>query len=256
MMMNKLTLYLGLVSMLLAGCAGITPQPAQNVQLTNPQTITVIVPNDKAVDASKLTRINFDNRWAGHKEKQEKITVGNKTNSSFNVERRTDNGTAGSGKIYSVNYMIENVNDSTVIKYQPVTYRTYQQGLVMPFAVPVFTEQDLTEYLISQPVYYNLEINSQYNTESTYSNFIRLVERTKVKQGEKDPVTGKIFKDKFALNYKGEKIYFSLESFPYRNGSKVIVHLVVPGSFTSENVVDFGIILNDIKTQLEGVANS
>ena len=255
-MMKKIALCFSLVPVVLAGCAGMTPQPAQNVQLTNPQTITVIIPNDKAVDASKITRINFDNRWGGHREKQEKIAVINKTNSSFKVERRTDNGTAGSGKIYNVNYTVENSNDTTVIKFQPTDYRTYQQGLVLPFAVPIFTEEDLTEYLIKQPVYYNLEINSQYNTESTYSNFIRLVERAKVVQGEKDPVTGKIFKDKFAIPYKNGKIFFSMESFPYRNGSKIIVHLVVPGSFTSDNVVDFGIILTDIKTRLEGVANS
>lgn len=255
-MKKNMAICLGLVTMILAGCAGLTPQPAQNVQLTNPQTLTVIIPNDKSVDAGKLTRINFDNRWGGNKEKQEKIMVGNKTSTSFSVERRTDNGTAGSGKVYYVNYSVESLNDSTVIKYQPTEYRTYQQGLVLPFAIPVFTEYDLAEFLIKQPVFYNLEINSQYNTESTYSNFIRLVERTKFVPGEKDPVTGKIFKDKFALPYKGEKIYFSLESFPYRNGSKVIVHLVVPGTLTSDNLVDFGIILNDIRTQLENVANS
>jgi hypothetical protein len=254
--MKKVAMMLCAVQVALVGCAGLTPQPAQNVQLANPQSITVIIPNDTMLDSSKIARVNFDNRWGGHKEKQEKINVISKTNNSFKVERRTDNGTAGSGVIFNVNYTVETSGGNTVVTYQPTDYRTYQQGLVLPFAVPIFTVQDLTEFIVSQPVYYNLEIDSQYNTESIYSNFIRLVERAKFRQGEKDPVTGKIFKDKFTIPYKDGKVSFSLETFPYRNGSKVVVHLVVPGSFTSENVVDFGIILKDIRTQLEGVANS
>jgi len=239
-----------------SGCAGLTPRPAQNVQLNNPQIITIIIPNDKMVDSRKITQLNFDRRFGGQKEKQEKIFLTDVTNSSFNVERRTDNGTAGSGIVYHVNHTIETADGRTVVTYKPTDYRTYQQGLVLPFAVPVFTEQDLAEYLISQPVYFSLEIDSQYNTESIYANFIRLVERERLRPGEKDPVTGKIFRDKFFLPGRNGKIYFSLETFPYRNGSKAIVHMVVPGSFTSDNVVDFGIILNDLKTQLVCVANS
>jgi hypothetical protein len=246
------------VQLALAGCAGLTPKPAQNVQLTNPQSITVIIPNDKMVDSSKIARVDFDDRWRGLGEEQEKIVITDKTNNNFKVGRRSyySGGTAGSGVTFTVNHSVETSGDTTVVKYQPTEYRTDQQGLVLPLPVPNFTVQNLTEYLIKQPVYYNLEINSQYNTESIFSNFVRLVERAQFRQGEKDPVTGKIFKDRFAISYKNKKVYFTLETFPYRNGSKVIVHLVVPGSLTSDNVVDFGIILNDIKTQLEGVANS
>ena len=33
-----------------------------------------------------------------------------------------------------------------------------------------------------------------------------------------------------------------------------MLHLVVPGTITSDNVVDFGVILKDLKAQLEDVA--
>lgn len=251
--MKKVALFVISLLIISMSPAGIAQLSAQDIQLSN-STITVIIPNDKAVDFSKITQIKFDNQWGGNKNHQDKLLVKNVTNNSFNVERRTDNGYAGSGIIYTVNYSIENNNNDTIVKFQPIDYKTYREGLILRFPVPNFTEQDLTDYIVKQPVYYNLEMDSQYNTESTYSNFVRRVEKIQFQEGERDPVTGKIFTDKFVIPYKDKKIFFTLETYPYHNGSKAVVHLVVPGSITSDNVVDFGLILKDIRKQLEDVA--
>jgi hypothetical protein len=255
-MKKVLTSFALTVSLSMFGCAGMTPAPVQNIPLPNSKQISVIIPNDSAIVASKITQINCDGQYGGRKERQEKLFVKNKTANTFSIERRTDNGVAGSGVIYDLNYAIEKDSDKTIVKIQPTQYRTYQQGLIGSFEVPNFSEEDLANYIANQPVYYNLELASQYNTDSTYANFVRLAEKAPFKSGEKDPITGKIFKDKFALPYKTGKIFFTLETFPYRNGSKAVIHVVVPGNFTSESTVDYGIILKELKAQLEGIVNS
>ena len=53
-----------------------------------------------------------------------------------------------------------------------------------------------------------------------------------------------------------KKVYFSLETFPYRNGTKAVVYLTVPGHYTSENTVDFNSILKEIKSKLTSIVNS
>jgi hypothetical protein len=82
-----------------------------------------------------------------------------------------------------------------------------------------------------------MEFDSEYNTESTYSNFVRLTRRESL-SGQKDPVTGKIFKDRFYARVADKEVPFSIETYPYRNGSKAIVYATIHGA-SSGNVVDF-----------------
>jgi hypothetical protein len=255
--MKLLTICCALLFSLSSLCfAGLFPDEDKSEQLTNPPQLTVLIPYDKEVNAIRFTQLDFNYQRGGRPTKQEKIFIKNKKEGSFSVERRTDNGTSGSGKVYNVNYTVEKNKENMAIKFQPTAFKTYQQGLIMPFAVPSFSDQELIEYIANQQVFLSLDLDSPYNTESTYSNFMRLAERVPVIKGEKDPVTGKIYKDKFSLSYKYGKVFFSLETFPYRNGSKAVIHLAVPGSFTSSNEVDFGVIIKEIKNQLESIVNS
>lgn len=235
--------------------AGLFSAGTETKQLTNPTQITIIIPNDKEVDSTNIRQINFTGLSGGSKEKHYTVSVKGKTDNSFKVESRVDNGFAGSGIVYELGYSFENNPGNTELKVTPKAFHTYQQGFIS-FSVPTFTEKDLAGYIIRQPVFYNLELDSPYNTESTYANFARLVKKASIRIGETDPVTGKIFKEKFVIPYKDGQIYFTLETFPYRNGSKAVMHMVVPGSLTSDNVVDFGILLKEIKSQLEAIVNS
>src|SRR5208283_4798162 len=115
--MRRIALGLILTLIVLMGPAGMPQLSAQDVQVSIPTLITVIIPNDKTVDASKITKIQFDNRWGGNPNRQEKILVKNVITNSFKVERRTDNGHAGSGIVYTINYSIE-TNNNTVVKFQ------------------------------------------------------------------------------------------------------------------------------------------
>jgi hypothetical protein len=208
------------------------------------------------VNALKFTNIAFNGERWGSSTRQQKISTLDKTADEFKVERRTDNGTSGSGKVYTVGYAVEKGKDAMVYKFKALSFTTYQQGLILPFDVPNFTEQDLLEYITRQPLHLSLEFNSQYNTESIYANFMRMAEKVRFYPGEKDPVTGKVYKDKFVLIGKYGKVFFSFEAFPYRNGSKAVVHMAVPGTFTTGNTVDFGEIIKEIKGQLEGIVNT
>jgi hypothetical protein len=221
-----------------------------------PMELTVIIPYDKEINQLKFTNLDFNMEQGGNRSKQEKIIIRNKSNDSFMVERRTDNGVSGSGKIYTVGYTVEKNKDAMVNKFKALSFKTYQQGLILPFDVPEFTEQNLLDYIVRQPVYLNLDLNSPYNTESTYANFMRLAEKARTFPGETDPVTGKVYKDKFVLANKYGKLTFYLDIFPYHNGSKAVIHMLVPGTFTSANTVDFGKIIREIKGQLEGIVNS
>lgn len=241
---------------------GLAPKPAETVDISNPRTITIVLPNSNLVDTSMYSSLRFQNRVWGVSyydnriAKQEVIRSFKPSANSIYVERRTANQTTGSGRIYTLNYEMKEDGKNKIMELKPISFRTYQQGLVGPFPVPNFTEDSLFDYIISHYIGYTIEINSQYNTESIFSNFERLAKKVAYKQGAKDEVTGKIFKNRFSIVCNGSQINFSLETYPYRNGSKAVIYANIPGSFTSQNKVDFNIIIDDFKRQIESIVNS
>jgi hypothetical protein len=260
--MKKFMLCLLFTAMMaVTGCANMTPKPAQTTELTAPITTTVIIPNDPSVDTARFRSLEFSATWGqsyykGSISKQHVIRIKNKTDKTFDFDRRIDNGISGSGIMYTVAYSIVTNGNNTVLTFKPTKYRTYQEGLIMPFAVPEFTENDFSTYIASNSVYYKLEIDSQYNTESIFANFKRLATEEHLMQGVKDTVTGKIFKNRFSIPTKNGKVVFSLETYPYRNGSKAVIYLNVPGYLTSDSTADFNMILSEIKAKLESIVNS
>jgi len=214
--------------------AGIFPDGNKTEQIANPMELTVLIPDDKEIKFTAL----------------QEILTNNNSYNNFIVERH--NGQGQSGKIYTVGYTVEKGKDAMVYKFKALSFKTYQHGLILPFPVPEFTEQDLLKYIVQQPVKLNLELNSPYNAESTSANFMRLTQPERF-PGEMDPVPNK---GRCKLATKYSKVTFSWATYPYRNGSKVVIHLTIPGAFTSGNTVDFGEIIKEIKGQLEGIVNS
>jgi hypothetical protein len=99
-----------------------------------------------------------------------------------------------------------------------------------------------------------IEVNSEFNTESTYSNFIRLTRREVLTgAGQKDPVTGKIFKDRFwARIDDGSEVSFKVETYPYRNGSKVVVFASIKGAVIGDTV-DFSRTYDSLLREIERI---
>lgn len=241
---------------------GLTPKPSETVEIRNPRLIVIVLPNSNAIDTSVYSSLRFQNHVWGVSyynnriAQQEIIRSSQPSANSFYIERRTANQTTGSGCIYTLNYELKDDGKNKILEIKPVSFRTYQQGVVGPFPIPNFTENNVFDYLISHYIGYTIEVNSQYNTESIFANFERLAKKVAYKQGAKDEVTGKIFKNRFSIDYKGHPIKFSLETYPYRNGSKAVIYANIPGFFTSQNKVDFNIIIDDLKKQIESIVNS
>jgi hypothetical protein len=102
---------------------------------------------------------------------------------------------------------------------------------------------------------YSGEINVQYNDESVYANFTRLL--GEYKYGSDDVKKYDIEKDKlFTMGKTGEKFPVKISVFPYRNGSKVTYEFRSTYDVNNDGTTTF----NDKKIQeyiarIKGVAN-
>lgn len=133
----------------------------------------------------------------------------NYTNNALEVERRTDNGVAGSGIIYTIDAIIVSDPNSTTITLIPKTQKTYQEGLILPFPVPNF---DIAEYLSTATLDYKFELYSEYQVDSAKANFERIL--------------GKSFgsRDIYKLELEDEEFEIKTDIYPYRNGSKIVIN--------------------------------
>jgi hypothetical protein len=186
----------------------------------------------------------------------ERLLYQEKTESSFVVHRRSDNGRAGSGIKYLVSYLVNESASGYTVRLIAKEYETYQDGLVLKIPVPKYGTKELRDTLLAANLHYRFEIDSPYKPEAVYSNFIRLTKRESFRSGEKDPVTGKIFKDRFVLNNRNREVPFVVETYPYRDGSKVVAYIVIPAVETSANTVDFSVIIREIELQLTNIVRS
>ncbi len=246
---------------LVAGCAGLPiTKSAPVAKKLNVKLLKIVIPNivngHEYIDIKPMHTIWGVRYYRGSISQRQLLIIKNITKNTFTVERRSDNGISGSGIIYTVQFNIKKGPKNTYVTYKPLRFKTYQEGILLPFPVPSFSEQDLINFLKSRRVYYKMEFDSKYNSESIFANFDRLAEKVNYKAGERDPVTGKIFKNRFAILYKNQRIYFSLEIYPYRNGSKTIVYLTIPGIYTSNNLINFDILLKAAKTRIAEIVNS
>lgn len=119
-----------------------------------------------------------------------------------------------------------------------------------------FAPSDVASNLAKAEMPWTFEVNSEFNTDSTYANFARLTRKEVFRgNGEKDPVTGKIFKERFWVRVSGREIPVNVETYPYRNGSKAIVFAVLPGT-VSGSTVDFNSTADALKKEIERIIRS
>ncbi len=186
-----------------------------------------------------------------------RIFIENKSDNDFTVHVRNDNGVAGSGVKYRVSYSLSQTNGSGyTITLTPQFRSEYQQGLIGKFPIPKFPDNALRDYLKSFTLVYKFEVDSQYNSDALMANFLRLAKVQRNMNGRPDPVTGKIYSQVFQTQYKDKAANYTVQTYPYRQGSKAVIHMELPARETSPNEIDFDIIINDIKSELERIANS
>lgn len=259
----KAILWLWWVALAIGGCATAPTQQAFSLN----EYVTFIIPKDPnlyEVTSGTLKGLlwpGFRRRVSYQTKQVEVLRNVSIPGGDFLVERYTANetalGDAGKAGIqYTVKQEVSETTDAYHVTLRPLEVRTYQGGLILPYPIPRFTERDLIDYLMSAQFHFKMEIDSPYNSESTHANFVRLMESKTSDKGERDPVTGKIFKSRFFLQYRGKKLSFALETYPYRNGSKAVFYLTIYGIMTTQNTVDLKKIIEDVGVELGKIVNA
>lgn len=154
------------------------------------------------------------------------------------VERRTDNGLAGSGRIYKIRITKTNEKNNRIITLQPESMDTYQDGVILPFPLPEF---NLEAYLKSAVVKYNFELNSQFPVGSIEANFNRVF-------GQPE--------DTYTLNLSNSSVLMQIRIDPYRTGSKVIIKAELLDMKPTSNVIDVNKNILELEQRIKSIVES
>lgn len=251
-----------LLALLLNGCAAPPGKPEPSLAgaatpVTAPA-ITYIVPTNAAYVAQSgiVNDLNFATYDRGPRVDHEMLSL-KRDGATLVVElKRANSSNIGSAVVYRVGVNTEKSTNAYKVELKPLSHRTYKEGLIGQFALPSFTESDLTAFLLTPMLHYRIEVDSPFNSESTFANLKRLLKSRPFARGERDPVTNKIFTQQFVLPYRGKEVLLTAEAFPYRNGSKVVMNLRLPAALTSPDTVDYNVILDEVTLKLREVVAS
>jgi hypothetical protein len=245
---------------------GALTSDAGRADVSNEQPVILKIPNDPGIQQRKVAAystvivrdVGYDNRsvQVTPNAKYYRLNYENLTPNSFVVHARTDNGMAGSGVKYDVNFKVQESPTGYQVAFQPMTRNSYQQGLIGKFPVPNFNDADLRAQLTSLQVVYRFEVDSPYNSESVTANFMRRAQPVTSRQGWADPVTGKIYSSYYVSSLHGKDMVYIAQVYPYHNGAKAVITAVITGVETSPNTVDFGVLIKDARHMLEDIAKS
>jgi len=161
---------------------------------------------------------------------------------------------------YDVRVDIQNKEDKYVVSLIPINKevaRGCRPLCTSHYDIPDFTEKKLIKFLSEASIGFKVEIDSPYNTESTYSNFKRLLREEALGQPYSDPVTGKIYKSAFYLQKDNKRVKLLVDVYPYRNGSKAVISVELPVSVDPvTKVSDIGADILNVKAELERIVKS
>jgi hypothetical protein len=161
---------------------------------------------------------------------------------------------------YYVRVNVENKEDKYVVSLIPIN-KEVARGCgplcASHYDIPDFTETKLIKFLSEADINFKVEIDSPYNTESTYSNFKRLLREEILTQPYSDPVTGKIYKSAFYLPKDKKSAKLFVDVYPYRNGSKAVISVKLPVAVDPDTKVsDIGKDILNVKAELERIVKS
>jgi len=153
------------------------------------------------------------------------------------VERRTDNGVAGSGLIYSIDIDKIDKDNNRIITFNPKTVKTYQNGLILPFLLPTF---DLTSYLASASVVYKFEMISEYPVNSIKANFDRIL---------------KSDSSSYQLQLPDCIAVMEVKIYPYRKGSKVEIIANLSKMRPADSVINVSTKIKALEMRIKTIVN-
>ncbi len=122
-MKKLITVILGIIIM--SGCKTTDISPLillpedDKYQTIDSLSVTYIAPKNYLNVNEGINGIIFYSYEQTRGSKQQKLYITAMNNSSFEVHRRTDNGAAGSGVIYNVNYTAKAESKAIVLNFKP-----------------------------------------------------------------------------------------------------------------------------------------
>jgi len=227
----------------LTACKTTPVKPATPLPADIAPTIYVIpASKDLIMENNGLVKdINFRGFSSGSSEAKDSLRFQKTSENSFIVHRRIDNGMAGSGIKYLVNYDVNQENNGYSVTMKPAQSTAYQEGLIGKFDVPSFSPSDLQNAIRNGSVFFKFEIDSKYGVDSVKANFKRLSKRTA--------------RGNYITN-RNQKVPFDFQVTPFRDGSKTVIEVVIFASETSKNTFDFGILEKEIKAKLIAIVQA
>ncbi len=172
---------------------------------------------------------------------------------SFVVHRRNDNGRAGSGIQYAIDYSTQDKEDFQEVSFQAVSAETYRQGAIGRMAVPPYDEDELRTMLSSGLVFYRFEIDNPYDPDTVYANFRRLLDAYSFRPNHHNEDVSGFNADRFLMPVDDMDVRVYIETFPYRDGSKVEGVAILPAPPAQNGVIDFGPLAEEVSERLEAV---
>lgn len=195
--------------------------------------VTYVIPKDISNEGD-IDGLFLSSREWGESSKREKI-ISSFGDAKMQVERRVDNGAAGSGLVYSIDIENEVRGDNKVITLLPKKVRPYQDGLILPFPVPKF---DLKTYLSSAIVYHTFEVISEYPQDSIRANFDRLLQVTR---------------SGYELQTNDFSSTLKVKIYPYRKGSKVVIESRLFDMKIFDNVINVSKDIKELETRINNI---
>lgn len=249
--MVKKIISVALLASSLVACKS-TPPPA-DVSLTSNPSVTYKLPLDQSVD------IKFDtyNRCveygdSGSCMKSQLLKFERKAGNVV-VERRVASPINSAGSIYTIQETSERDENASVVTYQPLKLSVYETGLLAPNAPRV----DLSGYLSRTQFSTKFEINSDFPSASVKANFDRLMNKARSDFRIYGNTNSDLdLEDYYMVDVDGAQVVMLVESFPYRNGSKVVVNAVVQTRKSSNGVIDVAAIMKSLKEKVGEVVSS
>ena len=161
---------------------------------------------------------------------------------------RVDNGTAGSGVLQKIDLQAQEESSGVLLTVRPTEQKTYQEGLFLKFDVPTL---DLGQELTRSTLADTFEVDSTFAPDSVRGNFQRLLTR----HGKAATEPGQ--RESFLVKLpSGSTQIISIETFPYRNGTKVKVSAVITGAETSPHLIDFVRLCEELRAAVRQVVEA
>jgi len=269
----------GIMAIGLMGCQA-TQQHVASLSFTNNEHVKLLLPIAKEDSKNKVKAINDNlNRLQGL---SYSMSTGNKRQyiNKLEWDFQTDNFTAkktvclrtstrvDSCSGYSFIYItlkggitFENVDESLAVTIIPKSgVRTSSKNMISGKPAYPNVKYGISKFkkaILGATLPWVFEVDSPYSPESVYANFQRLSRLEAYSGGaKKDPVSGKIYSERFWLTTSAGDIQLHIETYPYREGTKAVITAKVKPIISKDGTVDFESSVKELEEKLESIVKS